>query len=85
MLTPFVTGIANALQSRVTPFVVTPDLQTDVQPRYVRLLNVPEYYPEYRDIGNGLACFLGTSITAKVNPKKFARKDQLSWFVSDYL
>ncbi|KAG6890975.1 hypothetical protein C0992_011734 [Termitomyces sp. T32_za158] len=68
MLTPFVTGIGVALQSRVAPFVVTPELQTEVQPRFVRILNIPEYYSEYRDIGNGLACFLGSSITAKVSP-----------------
>ncbi|KAG6910239.1 hypothetical protein DXG01_012374 [Tephrocybe rancida] len=67
-LTRHVRGIGIALQSRVAPFVVTPDLQTDVQPRYARVLNVPEYYPEYRDTGNGLACFLGSSIAAKVNP-----------------
>ncbi|KAH0582946.1 SWI/SNF and RSC complexes subunit arp9 [Termitomyces sp. J132] len=65
-LTRHVKGIGIALQSRVAPFVVTPELQTEVQPRYVRVLNLPEYYPEYRDTGNGLACFLGSSITAKI-------------------
>ncbi|KAG6865714.1 hypothetical protein C0991_012530 [Blastosporella zonata] len=65
-LTRHVKGVGIALQSRVAPYVVTPDLQTDVQPRYARVLNVPEYYFEYRDTGNGLACFLGSSIAAKI-------------------
>ncbi|KAG5650439.1 hypothetical protein H0H81_012278 [Sphagnurus paluster] len=65
-LTRHVKGIGVALQSRVAPFIVAPDLQTEVQPRYARILSVPEYYPEYRDTGNGLACFLGSSITAKI-------------------
>jgi len=46
--------------------MVNPDLQSELQPRYARILAVPEYYHEYRDTGNGLACFLGSSITAKV-------------------
>jgi len=60
------TGLAIALQSRLAPYVVNPELQTDVQPRSIRLLNVPEYYPEYRDTGEGYAAFLGSSIVAKV-------------------
>ena len=47
--------------------MVNPDLQSELQPRYARILAVPEYYHEYRDTGNGLACFLGSSITAKVH------------------
>ncbi|KAG6813824.1 hypothetical protein H0H92_006768 [Tricholoma furcatifolium] len=65
-LTRHVRGIGVALQSRVAPYIVTPDLQTDMQPRYARVLSVPEYFSEYRDTGNGLACFLGASITAKI-------------------
>ncbi|KAF8075069.1 actin-related protein [Lyophyllum atratum] len=65
-LTRYVRGIGVALQSRVAPFIVNPDLQSEVQPRYARTLAVPEYYPEYRETGNGLACFLGSSITAKI-------------------
>ncbi len=38
----------------------------DVQPRMIHTLNVPEYYAEYRETGNGYAAFLGSSITAKV-------------------
>ncbi|GLB41716.1 putative actin family protein [Lyophyllum shimeji] len=65
-LTRYVKGIGTALQSRVAPYIVNPDLQSEVQPRYARTLTVPEYYAEYRDTGNGLACFLGSSITAKI-------------------
>ncbi|KAJ7113719.1 actin-related protein [Mycena crocata] len=65
-LTRHVKGIGIALQSRLAPFIANPDLQTDVQPRSVRVLNLPEYFPEYRDTGNGFAAFLGASITAKI-------------------
>ncbi|KAK7445413.1 hypothetical protein VKT23_014830 [Stygiomarasmius scandens] len=65
-LTKTVKGLAIALQSRLAPYVVNPELQTDVQPRSIRLLNVPEYYPEYRDTGEGYAAFLGSSIVAKL-------------------
>ncbi|KAG6891273.1 hypothetical protein C0995_008525 [Termitomyces sp. Mi166 len=79
-LTRHVKGIGIALQSRVAPFVVTPDLQTDVQPRYARVLSVPEYYPEYRDTGNGLACFLGSSIAAKVRTTSSQVLYLMVWF-----
>lgn len=59
-------GIAVALQSRLSPFIVHPELQTDIQPRSIRVLGLPEYYPEYRDTGEGFAAFLGSSIVAKV-------------------
>ncbi|KAF8889362.1 actin-related protein [Infundibulicybe gibba] len=65
-LTRHVKGIPIALQSRLAPYISQPDLQTDVQPRMIRVLSVPEYYPEYRDTGNGFAAFLGSSITAKI-------------------
>ncbi|KAJ7224459.1 actin-related protein [Mycena pura] len=65
-ITQHVKGIGVALQSRVAPFIANPELQTDVQSRSVRVLNVPEYFPEYRDTGNGFAAFLGASITAKI-------------------
>ncbi|KAJ6504873.1 actin-related protein [Mycena vitilis] len=65
-LTRHVKGIGIALQSRLAPFIANPELQTDVQPRSLRVLNVPEYFPEYRDTGNGFAAFLGASITAKI-------------------
>ncbi|KAF8634661.1 hypothetical protein AX17_004130 [Amanita inopinata Kibby_2008] len=65
-ITRRVKGLGIALQSRLAPFLSQPDLQTDVQPRSIRVLNVPEYYSEYRDTGNGYAAFLGSSITAKI-------------------
>ncbi|KAJ7173783.1 actin-related protein [Mycena filopes] len=65
-LTRHVKSIGIALQSRIAPFIANAELQTDVQPRAVRVLNVPEYFPEYRDTGNGFAAFLGASITAKI-------------------
>lgn len=60
-------GIGIALQSRLAPFISQPDLHTDVQPRSIRVLSVPDYYAEYRDTGEGLAAFLGSSIVAKVS------------------
>ena len=62
-----ISGIGVALQSRLAPFISSPELQTDVQPRIVRVLSVPEYYAEYRETGNGYAAFLGSSIAAKVS------------------
>ncbi|KAJ3720941.1 actin-related protein [Lentinula raphanica] len=65
-LTRHVKGIAVALQSRLSPYVAQPDLQTDVQPKSIKILYLPEYYPEYRDTGEGFAAFLGCSIVAKL-------------------
>jgi actin-related protein 9 len=60
-------GIGTALQSRLAPYILSnPDQQTDVQPRYIRVITVPDYFAEYRDKGDGLAAFLGSSIVAKV-------------------
>ena len=59
-------GIGVALQSRLAPFIVNPDLVTELQPRAIRVLSVPEYYAEYRETGNGYTAFLGSSIAAKV-------------------
>ncbi len=39
----------------------------EVQPRTIKTLRVPDYFAEYRDKGDGLAAFLGTSIIAKVS------------------
>jgi len=61
------TGMSTALQSRVAPFLLgNSDLPSDVQPRSARALSVPEFYPEYRETGDGYAAFLGASIVAKV-------------------
>ncbi|KAJ7089682.1 actin-related protein [Mycena belliarum] len=77
-LTRQVKGIGIALQSRLAPFIANPELQTDVQPRSIRVLNVPEYFPEYRDTGNGFAAFLGASITAKITFNDSAGKNFVS-------
>lgn len=62
-----IAGIGTALQTRLQPFILgNPDQQNDVQPRSIRVLNVPEYFAEYREKGEGLAAFLGTSIVGKV-------------------
>ncbi|KAF9258915.1 actin-related protein [Marasmius fiardii PR-910] len=65
-VTKHVKGIGVALQSRLGVYMHSADLQTDIQSRYVRLLTLPEYYPEYRDTGEGYAAFLGSSIIAKL-------------------
>ncbi|KAG6334195.1 hypothetical protein ID866_4895 [Astraeus odoratus] len=62
-----VKGVGTALQSRLSPYILsTPDQQTEVQPRSIRVVNVPEYFAEFREKGDRLAAFLGTSIVAKV-------------------
>ncbi|KJA15257.1 hypothetical protein HYPSUDRAFT_172830 [Hypholoma sublateritium FD-334 SS-4] len=65
-ITRHVKGIGVALQSRLASFIVNPDLVTELQPRSIRVLSVPEYYAEYRETGNGYATFLGSSIAAKI-------------------
>ncbi|KAF9078187.1 actin-related protein [Rhodocollybia butyracea] len=65
-ITRNVKGIAIALQSRLSPFIAQPELVSDLQPRSIRILGLPEYYPEYRDTGEGFAAFLGSSIVAKL-------------------
>ncbi|KAH7926438.1 actin-like ATPase domain-containing protein [Leucogyrophana mollusca] len=66
-LTNHVKGIGAALQSRLSPYILSnPEQQNEVQPRSIRVLSVPEYFAEYREKGDGLAAFLGTSIVAKV-------------------
>lgn len=46
--------------------VTSPELMTDVQPKFIRTLKVPEYFANFRETGDSLACFLGCSIVAKV-------------------
>ncbi|KAM6496851.1 actin-related protein [Amanita muscaria] len=82
-ITRRVKGIGIALQSRLAPYLSQPDLITDVQPRVIRVLSVPEYYAEYRETGNGCAGFLGSSITAKIvfndsNGKNYVSKGDYS-------
>ncbi|KAF9477757.1 actin-related protein [Pholiota conissans] len=65
-ITRHVKGIGVALQSRLAPFLSYMDLQSDVLPRPVNVLSVPDYYANYRETGNGLAAFLGSNIVAKI-------------------
>jgi actin-related protein 9 len=60
-------GIGTALQSRLAPYILSnPDQQNEVQARSIRVLTVPDYFAEYREKGENLAAFLGSSIVAKV-------------------
>ena len=63
------TGLGAALSGRLSPYILSaPDVQSnEVQPRTIKTLKVPDYFAEYRDKGDGLAAFLGTSIIAKVS------------------
>ena len=61
-------GLGAALSGRLAPYILSaPDVaNNEVQPRSIKTLKVPDYFAEYRDKGDGLAAFLGTSIIAKV-------------------
>ncbi|KAI0272457.1 actin-domain-containing protein [Gloeopeniophorella convolvens] len=66
-VTAHVKGIATALQSRLSSFILSnADQHNEVQPKQIRVVKVPEYFAEYREKGDGLAAFLGSSIVAKV-------------------
>ena len=61
-------GIAQALQTRLAPHILSSvDQYNEVQPKQIRTVKVPEYFAEYREKGDGLAAFLGSSIVAKVH------------------
>ena len=62
------TGLGAALSDRLSPYILSAAdvLNNEVQPRTIKTLKVPDYFAEYRDKGDGLAGFLGTSIIAKV-------------------
>jgi actin-related protein 9 len=61
-------GIAPALQTYLASFILSSaDQYNEVQPRLIRTIGVPEYFAEYREKGDGLAAFLGSSIVAKVH------------------
>jgi actin-related protein 9 len=63
----YVKGIAPALQTYLASFIPSSaDQYNEVQPRQIRTVGVPEYFAEYREKGDGLAAFLGSSIVAKV-------------------
>jgi actin-related protein 9 len=62
-----VSGLAAAFRSHLALYVVAnQELMTDVQPRIIRTLRVPEYFANFRETGDALACYLGCSIVAKV-------------------
>ncbi|KAI6044260.1 actin family [Pisolithus marmoratus] len=62
-----VKGIGVALRSRLSPYILSnPEQQTEVQPRSIHVVSVPEYFAEFREKGDRLAAFLGTSIVAKI-------------------
>ena len=61
-------GLGAALQARLASFILSaPDQQNEVQPKSIRTFKIPEYFAEYREKGDGLASFLGSSIVAKVS------------------
>ena len=51
----------------MAPFIINPEVASDVQPRSTRVLGVPDFFAEYRETGNGFAAFLGSTITGKVS------------------
>jgi actin-related protein 9 len=60
-------GLGLSLQAQLSPFILgNVDQQNEVQPRAIEVLKVPDYFAEYRDVGDGYAAFLGGSIVAKV-------------------
>ncbi|PCH44390.1 actin-like ATPase domain-containing protein [Wolfiporia cocos MD-104 SS10] len=73
-------GLGAALQTRLTAFIIgNADPQhNEVQPRSIRTLKIPDYFAEYRDKGDGLASFLGTSIVAKITFNDSAGKNYVS-------
>lgn len=59
-------GLGAALQARLSPYILSAaDQQNEVQPKSIRTLKIPEYFAEYREKGDGLASFLGSSIVSK--------------------
>ncbi|KAH9967297.1 actin-like ATPase domain-containing protein [Russula dissimulans] len=63
----YVKGIAPALQTHLASFILSSaDQHNEVQPKHIRIVKVPEYFADYREKGDGLAAFLGSSIVAKV-------------------
>ncbi|KAI0741543.1 actin-like ATPase domain-containing protein [Daedaleopsis nitida] len=83
-ITNNVKGLGVALSSRLSPYILSyADVQNnEVQPRTIKTLRVPDYFAEYRDKGDGLAAFLGTSIIAKLAFNDSAGKNYVS--KSDY-
>lgn len=66
-LTNHVKSLGTAVQARLSAYILaSPDQANEVQPKTIRVLKIPEYFAEYRDKGDGLASFLGSSIVAKL-------------------
>lgn len=79
-ITNHIKSLGAALQTRLTsliPLNVDPQ-HNEVQPRAIRTLKIPDYFAEYRDKGDGLASFLGTSIVAKITFNESAGKNFVS-------
>lgn len=53
-------------------------MQNDVQPKVIRLVKVPEYFANFRELGDGLAAFLGSTIVAKVGLLRLSSYDMFS-------
>ncbi|KAI0731295.1 actin-like ATPase domain-containing protein [Earliella scabrosa] len=79
-ITNHIKGLGAALSGRLSPYILSaPDVQSnEVQPRTIKTLKVPDYFAEYRDKGDGLAAFLGTSIIAKLAFNDSAGKNYVS-------
>lgn len=72
-------GLGAALQTRLAPFILSnADQLNEVQPKGIKVLKIPEYFAEYREKGDGLASFLGSSIVAKVRPLSSYRLSALT-------
>ena len=76
-------GIAPALQTHLAPYILSnADQHNEIQPKLIRTVKVPEYFADYREKGDGLAAFLGSSIVAKVHLSIFFNLPQRSEHIS---
>ncbi|KIJ55406.1 hypothetical protein M422DRAFT_199616 [Sphaerobolus stellatus SS14] len=73
-ITMGVKGLGPALHSRLSPYLLLDQYNN----RFGTLIKVPEYFGEFRDKGDGLAAFLGTSIVAKLAFNEPASKNYVS-------
>ncbi|KAF8517973.1 actin-related protein [Hysterangium stoloniferum] len=73
-ITNGVKGLGPALYSRLYPYLFTEQGGN----KHAQVLKMPEYFGDFRDKGDGLAAFLGTSIVAKVAFSEPAGKTYLS-------
>ncbi|KZT09917.1 actin-like ATPase domain-containing protein [Laetiporus sulphureus 93-53] len=84
-ITDHVKGLGAALQSRLSSFLLVSldPSGNEVQPRSIHTLKIPDYFAEYREKGDGLASFLGSSIVAKISFGDSAGKNFVS--KADYI